>query len=168
MTTTPAPETALSSSSIPTVNAPSPEYLYDISVELDPPQQIGDTGRGTRMIVGVRGGTFSGPRLRGRMLTPAGDWLTLRADGTGEIDVRATLETDDGALIYVSYRGYIRNVPEILPRWAAGETIAHGENYFMVTPSFETAAPQYEWLTKTVAVGSLIPGGVSYRVFTLR
>ncbi|HEV2124997.1 MAG TPA: DUF3237 family protein, partial [Chloroflexota bacterium] len=82
MTTTPAPETALSSSSIPTVNAPSLEYLYDISVELDPPQQIGDTGRGTRMIVGVRGGTFSGPRLRGRMLTPAGDWLTLRADGT--------------------------------------------------------------------------------------
>jgi hypothetical protein len=144
--------------------------LYDISIDLEPTQQIGDIGRGTRLIVCVRGGTFSGPRLRGRVLPGGGDWITLRADGTAELDVRATLETDDGALIYVSYRGYVHNVPAILPRWGAGETIAHQENYFLVTPYYETSAPQYAWLTETIAVGvgSLIPGGVSYRVVTVR
>ena len=149
---------------------PAFELLYEVSVELGAPQEIGDTRRGTRMIFPFTGGRFQGPRLRGRVLPGGADWLLVRADGTGELDVRGTLETDDGALLYVSYRGYVTRVPELAPRWQAGEAVPREEHYFVVTPYYETAAPQYAWLTQTacVGLGSLIPGGVSYRVFAVK
>jgi hypothetical protein len=152
------------------VEAPGLEYLLDMTAQLAPAQQVGDLGRGTRIIFPVTGGAFSGPRLRGRLVPPGGDWLTLRADGTGELDVRATFETDDGVFIYVSYRGYLTNIPAIMPRYAAGETIRDNEVYFRIMPYFETAAPQYTWLTKTVTIGfgRLIPGGVGYRIFAVK
>ena len=64
----------------------------------------------------------------------------------GELDVRLTLQTDDGALIYVTYRGYLTKVLELLPHWAVGEHISHEEYYFAATPYFETSAAQYAWL----------------------
>ena len=149
---------------------PAFELLYEVSVDLEPPQQIGDTGRGTRIIFPLKGGRFEGPRLRGRVVPGGADWLLLRADGTGELDVRGMLETDDGALLYVTYRGYVTRVPELVSRWQGGEAVPREEHYFVVTPYYETAAPQYAWLTQTacVGLGSLVRGGVSYRVFAVK
>ncbi len=48
---------------------------------------------------------MTGPKLRGKMLPGGGDWLTVRTDGVGILDVRATIESDDGALIYLAYTG---------------------------------------------------------------
>src|SRR5438034_715469 len=93
------------------IEPPALEHLMDFTAQLAPAQQLGDCGRGTRIIFPATGGTFAGPRLRGRLQPPGGDWLTLRADGTGKLDVRATFETDDGALILVTYHGYLTNVP---------------------------------------------------------
>jgi hypothetical protein len=149
---------------------PKLELLYEISVYLEAPQEIGDTKRGSRLIVPLKGGTFEGPRLTGKLLAGGADWLLVRSDGVGELDVRGTLQTDDGALLYYRLSGYITNFPTILPRWAAGEEVPHDEYYFMVTPYFETSAPQYAWLTQTVCVGlgSFIRGGVSYGVFAVK
>ena len=110
------------------------------------------------------------PRLQGKVLPGGADWVLIRPDGVGEIDVRATLQTDDGALIYVTYRGYLTKILELFPRWAAGEQIPHEEYYFVITPYFETSAAQYAWLQQVVviAMGSLIRGGVSYQVFAVR
>jgi hypothetical protein len=164
------PPTDLGPASAGDVGAPALEHLYDLTVDLEAPCQIGDVGRGGRLIIPVRSGTLTGPRLRGKVLPPSADWLTVRTDGTGELDVRATVETDDGALIYAAYRGYVTNVPAIMPRWAAGEAIPPDEYYFRTTPYFETGAPRYAWLTRIVAVGvgALIPGGVSFRVFAVK
>jgi hypothetical protein len=152
------------------IAAPALEFMHDLTAGLDPAFQIGDCGRGSRLIVPARGGTVSGPRLREKLLSPSGDWLSVRTDGTGELDVRGIIGTDDGALIYVTYRGYLTDVPSLMPRWAAGETIPPDEYYFRTTPYYETGAPQYAWLTKIVAVGvgSLVPGGVSYRIFEVK
>jgi hypothetical protein len=81
--------------------------------------------------------------------------------------VRGTIETDDGALIYMTYRGYLTRVMELLPRWANGEEIAPDEHYFVTTPYFETAASSHDWLQRTVTIGmgSLITGGVKYEIF---
>jgi hypothetical protein len=78
--------------------------------------------------------------------------------------VRVTLQTDDGALVYVTYRGYLSRVMELAARWAAGDDIPREEYYFTITPYFETSAPQYAWLQQTVAIGigALVRGGVSY------
>jgi hypothetical protein len=151
-------------------NEPQLEFLYEISAYLAPTLAIGENPHGNRQIVPVTGGSFEGPRLKGQVLAGGGDWLLVRPDGVGEIDVRATLQTDDGALIYVTYRGYLTNILELLPRWAAGEPIPHEEYYLMITPYFETSAAQYAWLQQVVAIGmgSLIQGGVSYQVFAVR
>ena len=94
----------------------------------------------------------------------------VRPDGVGELDVRVTVQAEDGALIYVTYRGYLTKVFELIPRWAAGEQIPREEYYFVITPYFETSAAQYAWLQQVVAIGmgTLIPGGVKYRVFAVR
>ena len=111
---------------------------------------------GPRRIVPVTGGTFEGPRLQGVVLAGVGDWLIRRPDGASELNVRATLQTDDDALIYVWYRGIIH-------------TPAGGETYWRTTPVFETASDKYSWLNRiiSVGVGQTIPGKAAYRVFQI-
>ena len=150
--------------------APQLEFLYHLSAELGPPVAIGDTPHGHRLIVPVLSGQFEGPRLSGKLLPGSGDWLLIRPDGITELDVRATLETNDGALIYCAYRGLATNVPTVMPRWAQGEEISPDEYSITATPSFETSAAQYRWLHESVAIAkiTLVRGGVSYEVFTVK
>jgi hypothetical protein len=98
-----------------------------------------------------------------------GDWLLVRPDGVGEIDARETWQAEDGALLYVTKRDYITNVPGLTARFLAGEPIPHEEYYFVVTQYVETSAAQYAWLQQVVAIGmgSLIQGGIGYQVFVV-
>ena len=93
-----------------------------------------------RGIVPLTGGRFSGPRLNGVALPGGGDWLISRPDGTSELNVRATLRTDDDQLIYMWSRGIVH-------------TPAGGETYWRTTPVFETASERYGWLNRLIAVG---------------
>lgn len=149
---------------------PQLEWIGTLSVKLGEPIAIGETAHGTRFIVPATGGTFEGPNLTATVVPPGGDWLLVRPDGVGELDVRGTLQTQDGALLYVTYRGYITRVMELLPRWSQGEEIPREEYYLVVTPYFETGASQYDWLqqTITVGIGSLAVGGVSFEIFAIR
>jgi len=151
-------------------NQPQLEFLYEITAHLNAPLVIGANPHGNRQIVPVTGGTFEGPRLKGEVLPGGGEWLLVRSDGVGELDTRITLQTDDGALIYETFRGYLTRVAELLPRWMAGEQIPNEEYYFVITPHFETSAAQYAWLQQvvTIGMGSLIPGGVSFQVYAVR
>jgi hypothetical protein len=150
-------------------NEPRLDFLYTITAELAAPIAIGECPHGNRQIVPVTGGSFEGPHLKGTVLAGGGDWLLVRPDGVGELDVRATLQTDDGALVYVTYRGYLSRIMELIPRWAAGEEIPREEYYFAVTPYFETGAPQYAWLQQTIAIGigQLVRGAVAYDVYAV-
>jgi hypothetical protein len=89
---------------------PRLEFLYEIQVDLEAPQAVGRGPHGVRNIFYVRSGRFQGPRLRGEVLPGGGDWFLVRPDDVGELDVRITLRTDDGALIYVTYRGLLHPV----------------------------------------------------------
>jgi hypothetical protein len=68
------------------------------------------------------------------------------ADGTFELDLRVTRETDDGALIHMTFTG-VRD---------------DANHYFRTLPRFETAAPAYAFLNRLLAVGTgeLHPDGV--------
>ena len=81
------------------------EHLFSYVVSVEKPQMIGPLPEGIRAIFYVTKGEITGPKLRGRFLPGGGDWLTVRTDGVGILDVRATLESDDGALIYIAYTG---------------------------------------------------------------
>jgi hypothetical protein len=142
------------------------EFLFEMSALLEPSlQQLGETPHGRRIIGYVHEGSFAGPRLHGRLLAGGGDWLLVRPDGVRELDVRITLQTDDGALIFTTYRGYR------VPRGTPGEHAAAEEDYYVVTPYFETSAPEYAWLQQVVTIGlgrNLPEGGLAYRIFAVR
>lgn len=142
------------------------EFLFEMSIDIDLPQPIGATPMGKRFIAYVRGGTFKGPRLTGRVLPGGGDWVLLRSDHVFQLDVRITLETDDGALIYTTYRGARHGSGDVMHRIAAAQPVRADEYYFRTTPYFETQAERYAWLNRivTVGIGEDRPGGVSYHV----
>src|SRR5439155_14076925 len=75
------------------------QLLMTLDVLVAPAQKIGLVPHGTRATAPITSGTFEGPRLRGTVLPGGGDWTLLRADGVLELDLRLTLQTDDGALI---------------------------------------------------------------------
>jgi len=99
--------------------------------------EVGATRQGTVTIFPVVGGSFDGDRLRGKVLAGGGDWVTADANGTFTLDLRVTLETDDGGLIHMTFTG-VRN---------------DANHYFRTVPRFETAAPKYAFLNRLLAVG---------------
>jgi steroid delta-isomerase-like uncharacterized protein len=147
---------------------PSMEFLYEIAMDAEL-HDVGATPSGHRRIVSVTGGTFEGPRLKGRVLPGGGDWLLGRSDGSRRLDVRITLETEEGELIYASYLGLFHAAPDVMPRILAGEPVDPSAYYFRVAPLFETAAPKYDWLNRMLAVGygRRSPTQVLYSVYAM-
>ena len=130
-------------------------FAHDLRVTVATPQSIGAVPHGTRRTVPITGGEFQGPRLRGSVLPRgSGDWLLLRADGVLELDLRATLRTDDGALISMKSFGLRHGPPDVMAAIARGETVDPAAYYFRTTPRFETAHPTYAFLTRLITVAS--------------
>ncbi len=102
------------------------------------------------------GGTVNGPKISGKVLPPGGDWVRVMPSGALRLDVRLTIETDDGALIYMTYGGVVVGSKETSEALARGEVL--GENgfpYFVTTPQFQTSSPKYDWLNKLQGVGKV-------------
>ena len=129
--------------------------LMTLRVTVAAPQNIGAVPHGTRRTAPLSGGSFVGPRLRGTVL-PGGsaDWLLLRVDGVLELDLRATLRTDDGAVVSMRSFGLRHGPPEVIAAVARGEAVDPATYYFRTTPRFETAHPAYVFLNRLVAVAS--------------
>jgi Protein of unknown function (DUF3237) len=87
------------------------EFLLTYHADLAPAVEVGGGPFGTRVFFEVKGGTFEGPRLRGKILSGGGDWLLIDAEGVARLDVRAVFETDDGAAIYVQFPGCSSWIP---------------------------------------------------------
>jgi Protein of unknown function (DUF3237) len=129
--------------------------LMTMRVSVATPQSIGAVPHGTRRTVPLLGGDFEGPRLRGSVL-PGGstDWLLLRADGVLEMDLRATLLTDDGGLISMKSFGLRHGPPDVMAALGRGETVDPATYYFRTTARFETAHSAYSFLNHLVAVAT--------------
>ena len=145
------------------------EFLFEADIELREPQLIGQTPQGNRMIFYVVGGKIEGPKLTGEVLEGGGDWFLLRPDGVGELDVRGTFRTDDGHLIYVTYRGILDASPDVLARINAGEEVDPSEYYFRTAPYFQTASQKYDWLNRiqAIGIGKVGRNRVGYRVHAI-
>jgi hypothetical protein len=130
-------------------------------------QIVGGISGGTRRVGVVFGGSFAGERLSGEVLDGGNDWQVLHDDGTLSLDVRIVLQTQEGAMISMVYRGLRHGPRDVLERLEKGEAVDPSSYYFRITPYFETAAPQYGWLNRVVAVGvgHRLPGGPVYSIF---
>ena len=115
---------------------------------------IGQTPAGLRRIAPVTGGHFDGDRLSGVVLSGGNDWLINRSDGVMAIDVRLTLKTNDGALIYLTYQGRFLAAPNAMARFANGEALNASEYSLAMVAKFECGDPRYGWLNNVVAVGT--------------
>jgi len=129
--------------------------LMTLRVRVAAPQNVGAAPHGTRRIATIVGGSFEGARLRGVVVPGASaDWLLLRADGVLELDLRATLLTDDGALISMRSFGLRHGPPDVMAALGRGEHVDPATYYFRTTPRFETAHPEYVFMNRVIAVAS--------------
>jgi muconolactone delta-isomerase len=148
--------------------APRLRFVYRLEVGLGEPLDVGDVAGGHRRIVPQLGGTFTGPELNGTLLAGASaDWQLVLADGTALGDIRYTLQTDAGDLLYVQSSGVRHGSPDVLARLARGEHVDPAQYTFRTSTRIEAAAAHLDWLNKGVfvSVGARQPGGVVYETY---
>jgi Protein of unknown function (DUF3237) len=147
---------------------PRLKRVFRLEARLGEPLDLGDTPRGHRRIVPAIGGTFAGPELNGKLLPGASaDWQVVLPDGTALGDIRHTLQTDDGALLYVQSRGIRHASAEVLERLGRGEDVDPGEYTFRTWTQIESASRRLDWLNKGVfvSVGGRQPDSVIYETY---
>lgn len=146
---------------------PQLEFIFAADVTVDAPLDAGNVGKGTRRFVPIAGGEVSGPKVRGEVLHGGGDWQVIRDDGVAELEARYTLQTDDGALIFVRNYGLRHGPSQVIAALAAGQAVDHASYYFRGATFFETSAAQYVWLTKqiVICVGEREPARVRLKFY---
>jgi hypothetical protein len=127
------------------------------------------TPSGLRRFDILKGGSFEGPRLRGKLLAGGADNLLQRRDSAFMPDVRLVLETDDGETILITYRGIRYANDEVHERLMRHEIVPYTEFYLRNTSFFETSSSRYDWLNRilTIGVGRRDGPWVIYEVFEI-
>jgi predicted dehydrogenase len=144
------------------------EHVFDYQAMLKPPVVIGEGPYGHRMFYEVRSGTLRGPRLRGEVLSGGGDWALIGSDGFTRLDVRGQCRTDDGAVLYLRYRGLLEQTEAVRRAAASGGETGFEDQYFRISLEVETGDERYRWLTRSSLIGRgrLCGGpGVEYQIF---
>ena len=149
---------------------PEPQLIRIFRLEaiLGEALDVGNVAQGRRRILPLTGGTFSGHELNGTLLPGASaDWQIVLPDGTALGDIRYTLRSDRGDMLYVRSQGVRHGSAEVLARLGRGEEVDASEYVFRTSTQIETAAPDLDWLNKGVfiSVGGRQPGGVIYDVY---
>ena len=117
--------------------------------------RLGATAFHRRVIGGIAQGRWEGERINADIVAPGGDWAIPSTDGSIMLlDVRQTLRTDDGALVYVTYQG----------------RCDRGRGTYTVAPTFETDDERYAWLNAVQAIGQGRTDGddIVYEMFEVR
>jgi hypothetical protein len=149
---------------------PEPQLtkIFRLEASLGEALDLGNVAQGRRRIVPLTGGNFAGPELNGTLLPGASaDWQIVLPDGTALGDIRYTLQTDHGDLLYVRSQGVRHGSADVLARLARGEDVDASEYVFRTSTQIESAAPDFEWLNKGVfvSVAGRQPGGVIYETY---
>ena len=132
---------------------------------------IGELPEGLRANGYIVDGEVTGSKVAGKLRLVGGDWLTVRRDGVVVLDVRLTMETDDGALIYVTYSGIIDLGENGYQDFSQGRPPPSG-TAIRTSPRFHTSHPNYLWLNRVHCLGVgqafLERSEVKYDVYAVR
>ena len=121
---------------------PRTEFIYEAVVDVDSAVDLGMGPLGQRRMVPITGGTFEGPRMRGKVLPNGGmDRQLIRKDGVKRLDALYEMQTDDGAILIVRNQVVVDEAQT--PRYAFS--------------AIELMAPDgpYAWLNRIQIVGTL-------------
>jgi hypothetical protein len=148
------------------------DYLFSYRVAWEnPPEILGPTPEGLRVNFYLTGGEVEGPRLNGSIRPVGGEWFVVRSDGVGMLDMRATISTADGALIYAPFYGVLDIGEGGYEALLRGELAPDGTT-FRSAPRYTTADPRYQWLNRLqcVGIGKVYPslGEARVDVYALR
>jgi hypothetical protein len=150
--------------------APELEFIAQVTVPMKPPVLIGQTPIGLRVDYYGQPGTVRGGVINATVLENAADYLIVRPDGIGLIDVHATLKTDDGAMITSAYVGLIDFGVDGYARMLAGDYPTLPP--LQISPRLMTEHPRYLWMNRTyfLGVGSvdMKAAVLSYDVYAVR
>jgi len=133
-----------------------PRWAYDLTffaaltVNLRA-EVLGATPEGYRINFFVNDGTVRGPAIDAVVLPEGGDWMCIRPDGIGMVDICITYKTGGGALILERAGGVFDLGPDGYGAVAAGRFV--GSPPFYATPSWETAHPDWQWLNRCQGFG---------------
>ncbi len=146
------------------------EHIFSYTGTISPPERIGSVAEGRKLNFYVTGGKVEGPKVNGKLLPGGGDWMTLRTDGVGIVDVRATIQTHDNALIYTVYSGMVdmgEDGYENLPKGKVPPVVS-----IHVAPRYYTSHPDYQWLNRIQCLGigqsDMRRSEVSYDIYAIR
>jgi hypothetical protein len=125
------------------VQPPTTRLAWEAIATLAPVIDMGDSPLGKRRMIPITGGTFVGPRLRGKILPGGADRQLVRKDGATLLNALYEMQTDDGAVLTILNRVTID--PSAQPPYARS----------MV----EVTAPAgpHDWLNRRIFVGDLHP-----------
>jgi hypothetical protein len=145
----------------PQAEFPQLEFVYEAAVGIAPLEDVGEVNSGRQRIIPITGGSFEGPNIRGKVIPGAADWNLVRNDGVTVVSASYFLRTEDGVYIKILNQGVNPALPpgappSLRPRFTI--------------PTFEAPKGRYDWLNKSVFVGTLSPGApgtVRIRVFKL-
>jgi hypothetical protein len=126
--------------------------LFVMRLDVKPMLMIGATPIGFKRVGVVTGGSFEGERLSGTVLDGGSDWQQVRSDAL-MLNVRLVLKAQDGSLIGMTYQGFRHGPAAIIARIDKGEATDPSDYYFRTNPTFDTAAPAFDWLNRIIAVG---------------
>ncbi len=156
----------------PALMEPGFEYSFELRCRVEEPLPLGGQTPGEGLhFARVSGGTFDGPRLRGRVCDSGGDWW--RGEGlVVTLDARYVIEAEVAggfAGIEVVNRGFWRTDEATFARMIAGESVSEQDLYYRTAFQFRTDHPDLQWLTQSQFVGyaRAEPGFVIIRVFRL-
>lgn len=82
------------------------ELVFEATLELGDIHEYGETQYGTRRLLDVKGGTFSGSRISGTFLTGGLELELELSNGSLELEQIDILRTSDGASIYLRTCGF--------------------------------------------------------------
>jgi Protein of unknown function (DUF3237) len=125
-------------------------FLATLTASLRP-EILGSTPEGYRVDFYIQGGRVIGPRVDAVLRPRGGDWMRIRPDGIGIVDIRATWETREGVLILDEAGGVFDLGRDGYAKAAAGRFSGTAPLY--VTPRWSTGHPDWQWLTRCQGFG---------------
>jgi hypothetical protein len=100
----------------------------------------------------ISGGKVRGPKLSGKLRPVRGGWLTVRTEEIVVLAVRATIETHDGALIYLAYIGIVDMGETGYRDFVRGQLPASGTPIHS-PPRFHSSHLNHLWLNRLHCIG---------------
>ena len=130
-------------------SAPTLTYAMTYQADLLPPQVVAPN----RLVWDAPSGWVKAGEATGKIIEPSGDWMTVTAPDAFSLDVRASVLMDDGAQIFVEYKGRMKLTEAGVAKFQAAELLTSEDFYFITSPTVMTNAEQYLWMNNATFLG---------------